>query len=245
MAETTDRYRVGQPNPEKVFIMAKRYPKYTASERFDDLPTKTKQFIVGSLMGDGGMERRGDKFAFREKHANDQQDYVYWKADEGFEEFFPRMFFEKAGPKNVQDRTMFKTTTTEIFAEIYGDIYRLNPNNGWMKKHVWPQKYLDAMGNLGFLIAYLDDGSLTKHNKIMRIAMASVENESFERIKAHIETTYGFDLKTYQYFKPGKTQPYVRDLYFPAKARNWFCGMFNELFDEHGIPDCMRHKISL
>lgn len=236
--------------------MSKRYNVYAAHDDFNELDNQQKQIIFGGLMGDGSIVPtyynspkpiEEQRFFYRETHGLPEQDYVQWKREYGFSDHETRDVYRKPSARSPNPLSGFRTGPAPFLTQMYIDIYRPSVNN-IMKKRIFDIKYLEQLDWLGFLVFYLDDGSLTRNAGLMRIGMASFNPEAAQFLKDWIANRTPYEIRYGEYLArcsfTGR-EFMTRDMTFPNKLRDYVIPIFSELFDEYNIPDCMRRKIEL
>lgn len=245
MVETTDRYRVGQPNPEKVCVMARPYVKFDPHVRYQDFSNKARQYILGSILGDAMIGRATNGCFFHEFHAMDQEEYALWKCDSCFDEEFPEVRRFWYNRKKGQHGVAFRTGVGEWLSKMYDGVYRLT-QRGKMKKRTMPLEYLQDFDWLAAMIFYFDDGSLSKHHNLVRYAMGSSDIEVVDFVCDWFEKQTGIRPKYHECWGYNKVYGYdflTRNIIIPAKLRdNYMFPIMNELAIEHGVPQSMIDK---
>lgn len=143
-------------------------PTVTRTDRVSDkLPVLThqqEQLVVGSLLGDGWMDRTSSKAArFSDGHCQAQAQYTDWKADI----MEPFTSNRRWGRKVVGDKTFhnhsFTTSSCRQLLPFYDLFYKTGVR-------VFPASLPKLMTPLVLAIWYMDDGSLCSSGRNTRIS---------------------------------------------------------------------------
>jgi len=131
-----------------------------------DLTNKTKQILLGSLLGDGSLQKQKKSInaLFRERHALSQKSYILWKVKHL--EFFDIKY--KSG-KRLDKRTNKYYFFIDIWSKthpILTNYYKLFYPKG---KKIITHKILDQIKLLGLAIWYMDDGYFRNESKNIKL----------------------------------------------------------------------------
>lgn len=145
---------------EKAFkLRLKKYRQgiyYTKYQYAIQLSKEEEQVLLGSLLGDGGIERINITGRFREAHSIKQKEYLLWKKP-FLQKFIPntRLYDVKYKYKNEVKLKSCIELKTKCFP-ILNKYYNLFYPKG---KKTITKEILNKITELGLLIWYLDDGN--------------------------------------------------------------------------------------
>lgn len=125
-----------------------------------------KSILIGSLLGDGTLQKRGiNSFRFRIAHGKDQEDYVAWKYMK-----LQRLCQTTQPPKlkiNNKDLTTveFYTSSGEYLKEFFDLFYKPSTNNSngevqWLKKITSELLEKYPLDSIILSVWFMDDGSV-------------------------------------------------------------------------------------
>jgi hypothetical protein len=224
------------------------YPyKINQTLTISDLSPTTYQILLGSILGDGFVTNRTTNgkahgFIFREAHAMDQKDYLWWKMDM-LRIFHPCPAAVRLRDTDTQQPTVsFNTTSSPIFEQIRNDFYGLTSYGTW-RKTLLPEQWLNKLDPLGLLIWYLDDGSCDLRTNILsnhRIGAKLFAMSDLIRVTDDLNERYDLNLKIYTTkWNTGIN----KSIGIPAHSRDILLPIWSQCFEEFNIPDCMRYKV--
>lgn len=208
------------------------HPYYKLDQTFtlDDLDNTTYQVLIGSMLGDGSVVHKQGKYVFSEGHGLKQTEYLRWK-QKRLNVFAPTFYV-------TADNSRLSTPSHPIFLKIASEWYRDRVGNKcFIVKH-----YIDRLDELGFLIWYLDDGSLGSGSPTILSTLFSEEN--LNNIITHLNCRLGLNLYLRTY-KPPKGKRLSKYVCIPACDRSTILGIWEPLFDDLGISGCMRYKLGM
>lgn len=119
------------------------------------LSDKSKEIILGSLLGDGSLKinagYKNARFAFR--HSVHQKDYFFWKAEE-LKEISGDSYFWKQKPDGFGgEKLRYQSLALNQLTELYHLTHKKD-------KFVAQPKWLNLLTPLSLSVWWLDDGSL-------------------------------------------------------------------------------------
>lgn len=170
-------------------------------KRKKKINNKTKQILLGSLLGDGGLHFNGVNAYFREQHSLEQQDYLLWKAKH------LKIFGIKSKKgKSYDKRTKRQYSYICIWSRVHPILtkyYRLfYPED----TKIVPSKILEQIEPLGLAVWYMDDGYFRNNSKNLKLSTDgytlnenTIISKWFKR-KWNIETAICKDRKNYYLF---------------------------------------------
>ena len=218
-----------------------KFFKLDHSIELDSLSNMEYQVLIGCLLGDGCVKRQTknhfDNFVFYCGHAEKQRAYLIWKANvlSIFKPFFSSIRISK----NIKRQNFydFSTPSHPIFKKLRNDFYT---KEVFGTKDKLPPEYINRLNYLGLLIWYLDDGHFDKGN----ISIA-VKGYGIEILKnACIIINKNLNLHTY--IRTSKwNDSYNWILVLPKIDRDILLPIWESIFEEYKIPDCMLYKIKL
>lgn len=133
--------------------------------RPNSLSSRQREIIIGSLLGDGRLERRSRKITarFRVHHSWDQRAYVDWKYQElkNIVSTSPKKitwYDEKRDIRNVA--YYFHTLTLKALGELHTMFYRKD------EKRV-PEEIVDFLTPLVLAVWIMDDGNYSKESLVL------------------------------------------------------------------------------
>ncbi|MFQ5786843.1 MAG: hypothetical protein ACE5H1_02590 [Thermodesulfobacteriota bacterium] len=171
------------------------------------LTRNQKSIIVGTILGDGFLQKTGAKNArLRLEHSNKQKDYLVWKMQS-----LPRLFQGK--PVHLS-RVHPKTKRTYHYVRAQSNT---SPEIGKLRevfyqdgKKTIPQdieKYLDE---LALAVWYMDDGYYYKRDKNSFIYLGKMNKDKAKIVSDAIKNKFNITTKVYDKKNKGLV------LYFPV-----------------------------
>lgn len=151
--------------------------------------------IVGTLLGDGFLERRGKYSRLRVEHGLEQKDYLLWKYKElqPLVTAKPRLVgsYHKVENK-IYRRLHFSTYSTTIFEPYWRAFY---PNG---KKTVTVDVCKLMQDPLTLAVWYMDDGYKRNDCNALRISTDAFPQEEQYRLQAVLEKQFGIGTKIHK-----------------------------------------------
>jgi len=178
------------------------------------LSQKQKEYVYGSLLGDGSIKfggRKGNKNAF---FAIDQSERH--KQYVKFQYYIMKEFVNRAIKSRVDKRPnrqniyYFRTISHPIFTRLYKEIYPSNIktiSSRWLKR----------LTPFSLAIWHMDDGSVTQSTHMLRISTESFSHKELLVMKNFLKKKWDILPKIYPSSRKHK---YI--LVFNAKERNKF-----------------------
>ena len=158
------------------------------------LEQRHKDFIIGTLLGDGCLARGGKKSNFRLSfaHCEKQKDYFLWKFD--FLKPFTNNFYKSIDKRG--NSTMYQTKSIchkelNQYADMFYDSSR--------KKHI-PENIEELLTPLGLAIWLMDDGNLNEKVNI-RMSSMGFSFEEHEKLQNALRNKFGIEcvIRDYKY----------------------------------------------
>lgn len=208
----------------------------------DDLPYDATQILLGSILGDGCIKLSSGKakrYVFYEGHHRAQTDYVAWKCEK-LAALGTRFYNTASGGKPSLQTTAYKFLT-ELRQQIYG-------NGSVSTKTYIPIDIFSQLDLFGLLIWYLDDGHLgyshqssNKYHSPSIAAKGWAFNDLSELVQ-YLNIRFGLSLYVYlSKHREGQNKT-VR---FTAGDKKKVFPIWQQLFCEYSIPQCMDYKIDV
>lgn len=193
---------------------------------------KQKSVVIGSILGDGYLQKTGSKNArLRFEHSSKQSNYLFWKC-EILKEYF------QSKPTNLERKNpVFGKTYQYIRAQSYsgselGKLYKLFYANN---SKVIPEDIVSLLkDSLGLAVWFMDDGYYYARDKMAYIYLPKYDQISLNNLI--IALNKNFDL--FPIFKQKKRGEYV--LVFPVLEAEKLISLIKPF-----IIDSMLYKIGL
>jgi len=177
------------------------------------IPEKVEQIIIGSLLGDARLQRKGEGNAcFREEHSLKQKNYLLWKM-EILSKFFgkfkiyyrgKRKNFFKTKCYDISEQIIITSKFHPIFTFFYEELY---PSKS---KKVICESVLNKLKPLGLAVWYMDDGSKINGNKYV-ICVCDKQNK--ELIKIKLKKIFNLNCSIHKdtiYFPNSETEKFTK-----------------------------------
>ncbi len=194
-----------------------------------DLSNDTYQILIGSMLGDGCATRKktGHTCHFAEEHGWKQRDYIVWK----------RQMFSVFAPWLSGDELKIATPVHSIFSSLREEFY----DESKSKKAYIPFKYIEKLDEFGLLIWYLDDGHI--HHYSPTIASGLFMRSDLQKTIDIINNNLQLSLHIQGPCLDKRRNSLIYTIYFPVTSRDKIIPIWEKMFDDYKIPDCMRYKI--
>ena len=169
-----------------MFIVETKFSKKAKKLKFT---IKQIEFVIGSLLGDGYLDKTTCGYSLRIHHSFIQKDYVDWK-------YLLVKDFVNSPPKRSKKSYYFRTVSHPILPQIRALFYQKRTkviSKELLEKH---------LGELALAIWIMDDGA--REGKSIRINTQSFTKEEnlwlieFLRAKLGIKTTLNRDRKKFR-----------------------------------------------
>lgn len=137
------------------------------------LTKRQEEIIIGSLLGDGYLEKRGNSVRFGFCQSEKRKFYVEWKYNELrnlVEEPIKHYEYQETRTGRKYGFSIFKTVSHPQFKDLYEKFYKND-------KKVVPDDIKRMLTPLVLAVWYMDDGSLSKGAPILNTHTYSVEDQ--------------------------------------------------------------------
>lgn len=176
-----------------------------------NLSEKTKQIILGSLLGDGSLRihrgYRNARFSFR--HSITQKEYFFWKVRQLKEISSSKCVFVQDSDKDSFSKEKKLRYCSRALLELT-QLYYITHK----RKKLWiRRKWLNYMDSLGLAIWWFDDGSIISNGRKGVICTDGFERESVKRLIRYLKVVWNIQTKigkVEKKTKSGKTREYFR-----------------------------------
>ena len=171
------------------------------------LSERSKEIILGSLLGDGSLKihqpYKNARFSFR--HSINQKDYFFWKAEE-LKDISGNSYFWKQKPDGFGGE---KLRYQSLVLESLTEIYRLTHKRG---RFIIRRKWLNMMTPLSLAVWWLDDGSLIVNSRRGVFCTDSFPYEFQKILARYLYVVWGIKVKIAKTIrkKDGKILEYYR-----------------------------------
>ncbi len=193
------------------------------------LPEPIHSVIIGSLLGDGCLERNGRGWRMRIDHQFKVREYVEWKYKllQPIVNGFPKAVkvWDKRTHKYYEHIRLDTKTLSEL--SWYAEAFYVNN-----KKRVPPNIKNILVNVLALAIWYMDDGHLRKDCKALRLNTQSFNLKEVEQLSEVLKSNFGIKSRIHRVCK----LQWV--IYIPAKEANYFCDLIR-----HYVPPVMKYKL--
>jgi len=112
------------------------------------LSNQAEQVLIGSMLGDGSMQKRGNSINYIEKHGINQKEYLIWK-----KKYFDRFFKTKLS-YTKDNKAIYFITNSSLLLKQYHQLFY--PNGKGHK--IVTEEILNKLKPLGIAIWFMDDG---------------------------------------------------------------------------------------
>ena len=192
------------------------------------LSQRQKEILIGTILGDGHLEKNGNGVRLRVDHGIKQDDYVRWKFGE-FKNLAankPRIIksFHKKENK-FYERLHFSTHTEGLFME-WRELFYKN------KVKIVPENISQILNSpLSLATWFMDDGYKRNDCNALRISTDSFTLEEQQLLVKCLKDNFDIDSTIH---KKGETY----NIYIPEKSSKKFC----ELIKPHFL-DSLLYKV--
>lgn len=198
------------------------------------LTIKQIEFLIGSLMGDAGIAKRGNSYRVRFAHSLKQKEYLKWKL-EVMSNFVNMSIYEWTNLTNGKEfgACSFTTLSSAEFKELYELFYR----NG---VKIITKDILDRLTPLSLAVWYMDDGCLCPDGRVtkgrVKLSLGKVSLEEAQLVKDYLYSI-GMPCMIIKNFNKTYNRGYPDiKLSFPASRK------FLKLVSDY-ILNCMKYKL--
>ena len=163
----------------------------------EKLPEEVEQVLLGSLFGDGSLERRKPRGKgiikkrwigprFREVHSINQKEYLLWKKEILSQTFIIKNY-------TIFTRKEKETSICSLNSPLLEKYYSYFYPTGKGKK-IFTLEMLNKLKPLGLAIWYMDDGNF---DKVSYRASVAVPKRYSKMIKKWLKNSYNLNSKIY------------------------------------------------
>ncbi|HLG24980.1 MAG TPA: hypothetical protein VI564_08680 [Candidatus Nanoarchaeia archaeon] len=158
-----------------------------------------KQVLLGSLLGDGCLEKGSKNAGFSCCHNLKQKEYFFWKVDILKQYFKVNYSYRKNGEKYFIYR--LRTNYSEILTELHNLIYIKSklPRRKWLK--IINLDFLENLDKLGLAVWYCDDGTYCVRDKSCSIATLGFTQKENLLIKEYFLKKWNISAKVIKEIK--------------------------------------------
>jgi len=155
------------------------------------LSDKTKEILLGSLLGDGSLKihekYKNARFAFR--HSIKQKEYFFWKVAQLKEISSVKSVFQQkpdSGYSN-NDKLRYQSRALDSLTVIYDLVCK--HNNLRIRR-----KWLNKLSALSLAIWWLDDGSIISNGRKGVICTDGFDEKSVKVLAQYLQTVWKIDI---------------------------------------------------
>jgi hypothetical protein len=193
------------------------------------LPEPIHSVIVGSLLGDGCLERNGNHWRIRFDHGWKEQAYAWWK--------FQLLKPIAASPPRLME--VHDLRTGKVYRHIRFNtrtLPDLTPYAHWFypagQKRVPPLIGELLVSTLALAVWYMDDGHRRTDCKALRLNTQGFRPDEVDLLRETLHRNFGIDTRRHHVIDDRWV------IYLPAKTAQRFC----DLIRPH-IPPEMGYKL--
>ena len=185
------------------------------------LTSKQKEIIIGTLLGDGHLEKNGKHTRLRVDHYNKHKKYVFWLAKELVPFSLKPRAINETDKRNgkVYSRWHISTKSLQLFDEFRALFYR-----GRIK--IVPRNLEALITPLSLAIWYMDDGFRRKDSKGFYLCTSSYTQEEHKVLQEVLFKRFMILTKVHH------QREYLR-MFIPSASAN----TFNGLIKPYVLPD--------
>lgn len=191
-----------------------------------ELTKRQHSIIVGSILGDGYLDRRGEVTSLQLKQSQEKKEYVFWLYDE-------LKNLCKSGPRQRTDNNQWRVSTR------YFSGLTLLKKQFYQGTKIVPKNINTLLQDpLSLAIWFMDDGTLdwrVKDHYAYRLTTNCFSIEDNELLVATLKKNFNVDATTQTTLIRGKRYPRI---HIGAKGRD----KFKELVEPFMLS-CFRHKL--
>ncbi len=167
---------------------------------FMKLSIKQKDILYGLILGDGYLQKTGQKNArLRLEHSHKQENYINWKFEELKNLFSSRpKRIERLHPISKKKYIYYRlqSNSSSLIGKLQGMFYQHN-------KRVIPEKISNLLKSpLTLAVWYMDDGYYYKRDKSAHIYLPKYQPAELELLRRTLASNFG--IKTKFYCRPDK-----------------------------------------
>lgn len=197
----------------------------------EQLSTEQEQILIGSILGDGCIEKNGNHYRVKFGHSLAQKEYLIWKQNR-LKDFCTSKItcFDVLDSRTEKyySHVRFNTKSIKVFDKYYQMFY-LN------KRKSVPENISDLLKSpIALAVWYLDDGAKRTDCNALRIHTNCYRKGEQEVLINMLQKNFGIIAKLHKVHN----EEYV--IYIPSEESKRFCEIIEPIVDE--IPS-MRYKL--
>jgi len=157
------------------------------------LSQKTKEIILGSVLGDGSLKihsgYKNARFSFR--HSVIQKSYFYWKVDQLSDVSAQKSVFKqdnKNGDFGSNDKLRFQSSALPELTELFELIHKEG-------KFVVDRSWLNELTGLSLALWWLDDGAIISNGRKGVLCTDGFSRLSNEALACYLKDVWKIDVK--------------------------------------------------
>jgi hypothetical protein len=201
------------------------------------LSEKQRALIIGTLLGDGHLNKRGNSYRLKIEHSINQKEYVMWKYN-----ILKNVCLTTKPPHetfNGGPTILFYTSSGSYLEEIYHMFYKQDPLTGRFVKKITPELIENIpLNSLVLTSWFLDDGDVRDNCYAGKLATQCFSKDENVLLCQYLEK-WGIGAKVVLFHRK-KNQYYIS-----LPARNYAFGKLIEIIesDVSQIPT-MKYKLN-
>lgn len=210
------------------------------SEQFLSLSEEEKALIMGTLLGDAHLQKRGNSYRLKITHGSDQYSYVTWKHTK-----LKRFCTTTQAPKLDTDQKGYQTVTFytssgKWLTEIYNLFYLKKDDESRPSKSI-TQKLIDSLPMHPMVLAvwFMDDGSVRDDCYAGKLATQGFTKEESQLLCEYLKK-WGIEGKVVAH-SVSKNQYYIS---LPASTFGKFVSEIRAIVNEIGTPPVLKCLIN-
>lgn len=181
-----------------------------------------KSFLVGTLLGDGGLNSSSKNYRLVVQHSIKQRKYVDWKYEQ-----LRNWTLSKPSYSAINNALVLRTLSHPELTEYYNRFYR----NG---KKVVPKTIQQLLNPFVLAVWYMDDGNIRRQNGKIYGYYLNTQSFTYEENKVLSKVLEKkFSLQSYVLKNKGRYR-----LYFGSKSK----ALLPKLIESYVVPS-LRYKI--
>lgn len=195
-----------------------------------NLSKRQKEILIGSILGDGTLEKDGKNVRLRIEHGKEQKAYLWWKYKElkALTSKPPRLV-------KVKDKRSGKERIKWHFSTLSLPVLNFYYEKFYQKRRKQIPKDIEELltSPLSLAVWFMDDGYKRSDCNALRINTDCFKLEEQERLKKCLKKNFDINVRLH---RKGKDW----NIYIPNKESKKFC----QIVKSHFHPS-LRYKISL
>lgn len=199
------------------------------------LTARQSRIVIGSLLGDGFLEKRSEKACFRFKQRAAHKKYVEWM----FRELQSIRTDGGIRYRSDYDQYYFMTSLKKCdFSSLYWKFYRTSDNTS---VKIVPEEIKDLLTHpISLAVWYMDDGSLDyreNYHYSYSLATHNFSLKGVQKLKKVLDENFEVSSSVYNNLIRGKRYPRI---YIGVRGRNRFREIIQPYVSRF---DCFSHKL--